>query len=201
MQSKVCILGSTVAVGSQKDLNDLPSWKVFEDSFYTAHDLSRPIYLHWVQLSLLCCKDLLMILEGFSLHYGDGQSRKKAGQTHGSTHPSRRNKAKRTSSEMENDGRPPDSNEALTAAAEASKAAKRAKIKADNDKRKEDEAAVRKAIAAEKKIAAAARKAAAKRVGHPLLYMQKALHCDGLRLYRDGVISVIPVEWKSIMLV
>ena len=52
---------------------------------------------------------------------------------------------------MENDGRPPDSNEALTAAAGASKAAKWAKIKADNDKRKEDEAAAREAISAEKK--------------------------------------------------
>jgi len=94
--------------------------------------------------------------------------------------PSHKDKLKRKQSEMENDGRPPDSNDTLGTTAKVTATARRPKSKAENTKHKEDEKT------------AIAKKEAKKKAGAPLLYMQKSLHYDALRLYRDDHINPIP---------
>ena len=118
---------------------------------------------------------------------------KKTAEIYGSTHPSRKDKLKwRLSEKDSNDGRPPNSNDTLSAVAKLSATADKAKLKAEKSKQKQAALAVKKHAAAEKKAAAIVRKEAIKAVGTPFRYMLKALHYDGFRLYRDGSYQSYP---------
>jgi len=118
---------------------------------------------------------------------------KKTAQIYGSTHPSRKDKLKQAlSGKDSNDGRPPDSNDTLSAAAKISAAADKEKLKAEKNKQKQAAIAMKRQAAAEKKAAALAKKEAMKAGGTPFQYMLKALHYDGFRLYRDGSYQSYP---------
>ena len=131
-----------------------------------------------------------MLLDGYSLRYGDGEPWKNVASKYGTTHPSRRDKAMKR-----NGGRAPDSIKALAAAKEATKkadekAAKKALVDADR--------ASKKALAiAKKEEKAALQKLARSENKRPWLYMQRELHRDGLRLYRDSSYQSYPWNGKS----
>lgn len=118
-----------------------------------------------------------MLLDGYSLRYGDNEPWKNIAVKYGTTHPSRRDKAmKQNLSDKSNDGRAPDSNKALATAEKARRKALAATAKAEK--------------AASKKLADSKDK-------RRWLYMQKELHQDGLRLYRDGSYQSYPWNGKS----
>ena len=148
-----------------------------------------------------------MRLDGYSLRYGDGEPWKNVAAKYGTTHPSRRDKAfKRNLPDKSKDGRAPDSNKALAA---AEKATKNADAKALKKALAADEKATKKALAdadraskkalaiAEKAEKAALQKLARSEDKRPWLYMQRELHRDGLRLYRDGSYQSYPWNGKS----
>ena len=140
-----------------------------------------------------------MLLDGYSLRYGDNEPWKNIAVNYGTTHPSRRDKAmKQNLSDKSNDGRAPDSNKALATAEKARRKALAADEKAAKKALAEANRASKKALAATAK----AEKAASKKLADSKdkcrwLYMQKELHQDGLRLYRDGSYQSYPWNGKS----
>jgi hypothetical protein len=148
-----------------------------------------------------------MLLDGYSIRYGEGEPWKNVAAKYGTTHPSRRDKAmKRNLPDKSNDGRAPNSNKALAA---AEKTTMKADAKASKSALAADEKAAKKALAdadrASKKALAIAKKAekavlqklARSEDKRPWLYMQRELHRDGLRLYRDGSYQSYPWNGES----
>lgn len=107
--------------------------------------------------------NLLIILEDYSLSYGDREPWKKIALTYGTTHPSRRDKTIiRNLPDAKNDGRAPDTTRELIQS-NMSKQSADSKVKKRDPKNK-----------------------------RPWLYLQKQLHHDGLRLYRDSSYQSYP---------